>query len=287
MNYQEYFLKCRENFLKPKPSLSSFYNNPIREVPDNILGKRTRNALTEMSNQLKKDFNSGRHNLGSIHGIKNIWRYKKPLQYACNDIVPYLEETMFGCNLYVDKIYLYRTKNITAKKDSYLWHHDNNPNEIVKVIIYLNDVNELNSPFEYLVDKNYNGVLANCTRIGPENWEPSPNNGRLEEEVNELIKSQNYQNKKLLGNKFTACAFSNNAIHRANPIIKGYRDVINIRVKPTLKKSPEFMNKKWTTSYEHTGAVNPNPINTWETGINIPKTQIKERIINKLERLLK
>lgn len=287
MKYKDYFLQCRENFSKPKPSLSSFYNNPVRQIPDNILEQATKDALSEMSDILKKDFNSGKHNLGSIHGIKNIWKYKKPLISACNNIVPYLEDTMFGCNLYVDKIYLYRTKKLNVKKDSYLWHHDNNPNEIVKVIIYLNEVNELNSPFEYLVDKNNDGVLAECTRLGPEKWEPAPNDGRLEDEVNELIKSKNYHNKKLLGKQFTACAFSNNAIHRANPIIKGYRDVLNIRVKPTLNQSPEFMNKKWTTSYGYTGAVNPNPINTWEKGFNVPKNSLKEIITNKLEKFFR
>ena len=41
--------------------------------------------------------------------------------------------------------------------------NDNNPNEIVKVIIYLNEVNKLNSPLEYS-DKNNHGVLAERTR---------------------------------------------------------------------------------------------------------------------------
>ena len=41
------------------------------------------------------------------------------------------------------------------------------------------------------------------------------------------------------------------------------------------------------TSYGYTGAVNPNPINTWETGINIPKNSLKERITNKIEKFFK
>ena len=49
---------------------------------------------------------------------------------------------------------------------------NNNPNEIIKIIIYLNDVNEFNSPFEYLADENNRGILAKCTRLGPNKWEP-------------------------------------------------------------------------------------------------------------------
>ena len=54
--------------------------------------------------------------------------------------VPFLEEKRFGCNLYVDKIYIYRTLRLKKRESSYLWHYDNNPSEIVKNIIYLNEV---------------------------------------------------------------------------------------------------------------------------------------------------
>ena len=47
--------------------------------------------------------------------------------------------------------------------------------------------------------------------------------------------------------------------YRANPVVKGYRDVINIRVKPTLNKVNSYLDKKHTTSFETSGSVNPNP----------------------------
>ena len=54
-------------------------------------------------------------------------------------------------------------------------------------------------------------------------------------------------------------SFNNNAIHRVNPIELGYRDVINIRVKPTLVPAPEFADPKWTTSYDTNGIVERDP----------------------------
>ena len=97
-----------------------------------------------------------------------------------------------------------------------------------------------------------------------------------------MIKNDNCHNKKITGEKFTAFAFSNNIIHRANPLIKGYRDVLNIRVKPTLNKPPKYFSPKWTTSYEYTGAVNPNPSDDWEM-----KISLLNRIKNKSKRLTK
>ena len=67
---------------------------------------------------------------------------------------------MFGCNLYVSNAFMYRTKNCVKRKEAYLWHHDDFPHEILKVIIYLNKVDENNSPFEYLLDENKNAILA-------------------------------------------------------------------------------------------------------------------------------
>lgn len=264
MDYKNYFLKCRELYKKDKPYLSSFYENPVREIPHNFFTQETKDYLLDFSKKIKRDFDSGKHQLGNVSGIKNIWPYAIPINKTCEQLIPYLEETFYGCNLFVDKVYIYRTQKIKIKKDSYLWHHDNNPNEIIKIIIYLNDVNEFNSPFEYLADENNRGILAKCTRLGPNKWEPAPDDGRLEDEVKNLIEYKNCSGKKLIGKQFTACAFSNNSIHRVNPIIKGYRDVLNIRVKPTISKPNIYISKKWTSSFGVSGAVDPHPEKDWE-----------------------
>lgn len=285
MDYKSYYLKSRDTYNKHKLDIKSFYRNPVRIIPKNIFTNETIEDLEKMSNDLKIEFDSGKNDMGNIHGINNIFKYKKPIESVCRDLVPYLEENMFGCYLYVDKIYIYRTKEVEIREDSYLWHHDNNPNEIVKIILYLNNVSINNSPFEYLVDNSNRGILAKCTRLGPNNWEPAPNNGRLEEEVNRLLKTNNFRSKKIIGEKFTTFAFSNNTIHRANPIIKGYRDVLNIRVRPTINKPPQFYSPKWTTSYETSGAVNPDPTKNWELQIT-EYIKLNNKLKTKLKALL-
>ena len=193
----------------------------------------------------------------------NIWEFKNELLLLCNDLIPYLEETLYGCYLYVDKIYIYRTVNVNDRESSYLWHFDNNPSEVVKNIIYLNQVTDENSPFEYLTDNNGKGVLGECTRRGTEYWKDPKNNSRVDNLVNDYIARGTHRSNKLTGPMFTGCSFNNNAIHRANPIKKGYRDVVNIRVIPADTPPPEYIDKSWTTSFESSGIVNRDPQLSW------------------------
>ena len=163
----------------------------------------------------------------------------------------------------MDKIYIYRTKKLDKLESSYLWHYDNNPAEIVKNIIYLNDVTLLNSPFEYLVSPKGKPLLISPSRRGTKMWLPPPNNSRLTKEVEKWIQ-KGCRPVKVEGKMGLTYSFSNDSVHRVNPIIEGYRDVINIRVKPTLFKAPRYFDKKWTTGFEKSGVVNQNPEHAWK-----------------------
>jgi len=258
MNYLEYFIKCRKNYIQDKkPSLDSFYRNPVIEIPQSILTEKYFFAVDELSKIFKEKFDNMPKE-GNMLTCDNFWPHQDLLRDISNDIVPFLEKERYGCNLYVDKIYIYRTLSIEDRVSSYLWHYDNNPSEIVKNIIYLNDVGDKNSPFEYLSDKNGVGFMKIPSRTGPNNWIPAKNNSRITKKQMEKYLEKGYSGRKMYGKKGSVFSFNNNAIHRANPILEGYRDVVNIRVKPTLKKI-NYIDKKWTSGYEKSGAVNPHP----------------------------
>jgi len=260
MNYPEYFKKCRSNFHdESKPSLEDFYNNPVHIIPRDRFNISYMSAVYKLSQCVKKDLDK-EEQAGIMINHPNFWKFEEQVKTICDYLVPHLEKHVFGCNLYVDKVYIYRTCEC-ERSSSYLWHYDNNPQEVVKTIIYLNDVNLDNSPFEYLVNEKGQGVLAKSTRIGPgpNEWISPPNQSRITDKEMINMLAMDYKNKLLLGKMGTTCAFSNDAIHRANPVIKGYRDVINIRVKPTLNKVNSYLDKKHTTSFETSGSVNPNP----------------------------
>jgi len=264
MNYSEYFVECRKQYAQEqKPSLKSFYTNPVIRIPENALGDKYNEAVNKIATLVKKDFDKC---ISDDIMLKhdNLWKFEKHIKTMSDILVPYLEERVYGCNLYVDKIYIYRTKKLNELQSSYLWHYDNNPAEILKNIIYLNEVTEDNSPFEYLCNSSGTGIIVNPTRRGTKYWERAPNNSRITEEQIKILSKKGYNGKKVLGKRGLTICFNNNAIHRVNPIIKGYRDVINIRVKPTMTKAPEYVSRLWTTGFEKAGVVDKDPTMDWE-----------------------
>ena len=271
MDYPQYYEICKQAYSNetgtPRDSLkeSNFYSNPVRQF--DLSSKTYQEAIHGLSNKVKVDFDTGvdcdNDNIMVKHN--NMWKYSEEIHTLCDNLVPKLEQEMFYCNLYVDKIYIYRTMPMNNRQSSYVWHYDNNPNEVVKTIIYLSDVNsDEDSPYQYFINKEGNGILGRSTRTGPNHWLPAPNNSRVDKLVENLVgKQEGYGSKKVFGPQGTSCTFNNNAVHRANPIISSYRDVINIRVKPTLVKSPSYAGQNWTTGFEHSGVVNRNPEHAW------------------------
>ena len=100
--------------------------------------------------------------------------------------------------------------------------------------------------------------MIKSSRRGTVNWRPAPFNSRLNHRIDELA-NKGFYPCKVTGKKGTMISFVNNAAHRVNPLIEGYRDVLNIRVKPTIKKISSYVSPSHTTSYETKGVVNRNP----------------------------
>ena len=243
-----------------------FYQEPVQIYKSTFFGSDYIDTVNKLSIKIKNDFNN---NIdcecdGLFTKQMKIWKYSKEIKQLCDIIVPYLEINKYGCYVYVDKIYIYRTNKVNVRESSYEWHYDNNPDEIVKNLIYLNDVDKNNSPYEYLRNVNNQGVLGKCTRRGTDTWYPAPNNSRVGHLIDNLKKT-GYTTKQVIGPKGTMVSFINNSIHRANPIISGYRDVINIRVKPCIEKAPNYVSPQYTTSYEYSGVVNKDPTSAWKS----------------------
>jgi len=266
VNYDEYYKSCKASFKNKKHNVD-LYSEPVEVHEVGKFSKEFYNAVNILAEKIKNDFDTDAEctNDGIMITHNNMWKFKNEIESISNILVPYLEINKFGCHLYVDKIYIYRTLKIDSLQSSYKWHHDNNPDEILKNLIYLTDVNENNSPFEYLQNAQKQGVTTRSFRRGPQIWTSAPNSGRITESQMNAQAKEGCAPRKVLAPKGTTISFLNNVIHRVNPIISGYRDVINIRVKPTLHAAPAYVNKDWTTSYEWTGAVNRNPEIAWRS----------------------
>ena len=262
MNYDKYLKICRDLYKDDKPPLDEFYSDPVKRIPIEEFSDSYMNSVNSISKKVKSYFDQN-PTTEIMNWYPDFLHFENEMEIMCQELVPWLEKNTYGCHLFVDKIYIYRTAEMQNRESSYKWHYDNNPEEIVKNIVYLNDVNDKNSPFEYLQDPEGKGVIFEATRKGTDDWTNAPNDSRLDNEVDYLMKN-GYKSFRVLGPKGTTYSFSNDAGHRANPVIEGYRDVVNIRVKPTTTKPPTYINKKWTTDNKVTGTVDPDPEKDWK-----------------------
>lgn len=145
------------------------------------------------------------------------------------------------------------------REASWLWHYDNNPKEVMKLLIYLNDIGPDNAPLEFCTHKDGTVPVIAATRFGPACWHKAKRNTRLTpQEVDKWVE-MGCQKVLVTGKKGTLTAFIPNVIHRANPAKEGYRDALFIRVRPTIEPTSTYTNKKWSTSFEIPGVVPENP----------------------------
>ena len=134
------------------------------------------------------------------------------------------------------------------------WHIDNHPKEVIKIMVYLDDVEEQNGAFQVL-SKNGLGYKAPTTRIDhivwvparPPKWDPS----RFSDEQIENLNTAGYQPKKLTGPAGTAIIFDNNIIHRATFCAEKTRDVLTFMVKPAIKRIRPYISRKYTGTNYH------------------------------------
>lgn len=257
-SYKDYLLKAREEYAGEKPDIDFFYNKGVMEINPSTFSEDYMNNINILS-EIVNSYFSGKNPTDNPKLIKheNFSEIEKYIKSISEIVVPYFEQNLYGCHLYVDKVYTWRNIHHQRQEDSWLWHFDNNPNEIYKIMIYLTDVDKNNAPFQYLMNQDGFGKVMTGTRQGMDEWNTTPS--RISnEEVNNLNES-GYKTNSMIGRKGLITIFNNNLIHRATiPEVGTYRDVVVIRVKPTIKKI-EYVNEGYTTSWETTGVVNKNP----------------------------
>jgi hypothetical protein len=178
------------------------------------------------------------------------------LSEMCGMIIAALEQNVYGSYLIADKIYIYRSLvSRQPEQISWLWHYDNHPDEVLKVMVYLSDVDEDSGPFGYLV----NPVTGR-----PMKMKPVPNlvrpfiETRISPRQVQQYTRNGYSPFKLCGKKGTTCLFSENIIHKANIANKRHRDVVVIQVRPVTFRPSNCISNDWTGSFQHVD-VGPDP----------------------------
>jgi hypothetical protein len=176
--------------------------------------------------------------------LKNPLRVEG-LEDLCAALIEHLEEHLFGCYVMIDKVYVYR--NPTSRQTpqgSWLWHYDNHPNEVLKLMIYLNDVEEDSAPFQYLRSVSSQTPVRGL--LSPLYGESRVDPVSIEERLANGFESHN-----ITGPQGTLILFDNNIIHKANLATKGHRDVLTLQLRPTTRSLRPFIDPEWTGSFQH------------------------------------
>jgi len=249
----EYYLKCKDVY--PNTSNVSIYDLKLKVNPFPI-DQIYFDQILSIKNQLdilyedKSNYNN-RHGLAL--GLNDIFIFKKEIQIIVDKyLIPYLEKNIFGCYVQCQNVKIYKTTSESLiETSSWLWHFDNNPKEQIKVMIYLNDVNN-NGPFKYLLKDN-EAIKIETSKKDHTSWVPGISSyfeflgkrwkgTRVPRHIISNLQSKNeIIEKNLKGSAGTAILFDNNILHKGTIPFEGFRYAMTLQFQPINKKlNPNF-----------------------------------------------
>lgn len=260
--WKEHYLECKGIYNKETKidnSSISIYDLFLQVNPfptDQIYFNQV-SSIKNKLDVLYQDKINYTNTLGISLSLKDSFTMKKELKIIVdNYLVPYLEENTFGCYVQCQNVKIYKTVNESLiEKLSWLWHFDNNPKEQIKVMIYLNDVDD-NGPFKYLLKDN------KAIKINPNNKAfENPNPQRTEDWfegldlkwrgtrvpshiIHKFTTEKSCIENNVRGPAGTSILFDNNIIHKGTIPIEGFRYAMTLAFQPINKKlNPNFSPK--------------------------------------------
>ena len=275
-DYPTYYKQCQKIFSEQEKTTdkNSLYDIGLQHVnpyaKDNII-QVSKNYL-DIIHEISMEANDRFKNKKEIYipenvnpQKENLARLKNPLSISkinelADIIFPQIEHKLFNSYIHLSHLYIYRSVVNSAQPDaSWLWHYDNYPVEIHKVIIYLTDVNEDSGPFEYLLDRENKPIIVQPSRTGEDNWnKPKWKGSRVPEKIMKRYREKGSRIKTITGKIGNMIVFDNNCIHRAKKANKQHRDVISFQIKPYQRPLKPFISHDWTVSFQNRG-VYPLP----------------------------
>jgi hypothetical protein len=164
----------------------------------------------------------------------------------CAPIMKELERKVFGSYAIVDKVYVYRSPvSRQNPRASWLWHYDNHPPEILKVMIYLTDVHQGTAPFEYL-RRTGSSVPVHGSPIAP-----FYGTSRISDQQVHRQLAAGCEQRAVLGPAGTMLIFDSNILHRGTLARDGHRDVLVFQVRPVTFRAEPYISERWTGSVRH------------------------------------
>ena len=139
-------------------------------------------------------------------------------------------EAFFGSHFQPYWISIQKTSpGPTSTASSFGWHIDDNPKEMIKLFVYLNDVSESNGAFRAFPWKVTKKLLKDGFRSNSEMVRMANH-----EKINKFLEVNPDSLLVLEGPKGTVLGFDNNLVHKGTAPRQGYRLAIQIPVIPSM-----------------------------------------------------
>jgi hypothetical protein len=175
------------------------------------------------------------------------------LHELCEPLLDELERKIYRSFVLVDKVYVYRSPiSRQMPRASWIWHFDNHPREMLKVMIYLTEVTEGTAPFEYL------RAAGSGRAIHGSPLAPSFGDSRVAADAVARLVAGGGESRAVTGPRGTVVVFDDNVIHRGNLAQTGHRDVLVLQVRPATFRATPRIDRRWTGSFLHAN-VNRDP----------------------------
>lgn len=156
-----------------------------------------------------------------------------------------LERQVYGCHAIVDKLYVYRSPvSRQSPQASWLWHFDNHPREMLKVMVYLSDVDDESAPFEYLHDARRRPRMG--APLAPLHGDSRVTAAQIERDLRD-----GWRTHRVTGPIGTVLVFDDNVVHRGTLARSRHRDVVVYQVRPADFKASPFVDPRWTGTFGH------------------------------------
>ncbi len=266
MNYREYYQHCRAVYGHPSTDAPSVYDlhfaevHPGRaELPWMPLPPDYGKTIAALARRVDRRFAepSNLYPVPAIEGYARLlfdfWGLEE-LEALARLFVPALEAHLYGCHVAINQINVVRTvPSADPPRSSWLWHYDDNPDESVKILLYLTPVTERSGAFEYLWHaENRQGCKVPSSRAayglkGPQRW---PKSRVPASEVRRLT-AEGYAPRRLVGPPGTFVLFDNNAVHRATIPREAWRDVVIFNFRPAHEPVRPYVDRRHTGSWDY------------------------------------
>jgi len=250
LTYKEHYQKSLESAALPATPESKYKSLYDLTVDGTFLGDDPayRDIIKRLAPKLADKFDN---NEGCVKRATALyldkWRDIPEISELAEHIMPRIEAEIFHCNAQIEFVAPYRNIPGAPPVASWLWHYDDCPNEFLKFVVYLNEVDEDNGCFRYLEAADGSIPVIPSRRVSPTGGTPKQlyAGSRIPASVIQEKVEEGGHIRDLVGPPGTYAIITPNIYHRATVPKVGTipRDCVFFFIRPSLANRESYINE--------------------------------------------